>query len=118
GQSQPGRLEVAGDAGIVPEEALSTQPVVKAFAREDYEQNRFNTRILKSLREALQRAVAQSLLGPVNELIGFSAVVIVLWFGGREVLAGRLTAGDLVAFLFYLFMLVEPLVALSNLYSQ
>jgi len=44
--------------------------------------------------------------------------VIVLWVGGREVLAGRLTVGDLVAFIFYLFMLVEPLIGLSNLYSQ
>jgi ATP-binding cassette, subfamily B, bacterial MsbA len=117
-QRTRGVQEGLGEAGIVLEETLSAQRVVKAFAREDYEQNRFNTRMLKSLREALQRALAQSLLGPVNELIGFSAVVIVLWFGGREVLAGRLTAGDLVAFLFYLFMLVEPLVALSNLYSQ
>jgi len=117
-QRTRGVQEGLGEAGIVLEETLSAQRVVKAFAREDYEQNRFNTRMLKSLREALQRALAQSLLGPVNELIGFSAVVIVLWFGGREVLAGRLTAGDLVAFLFYLFMLVEPLVALSNLYAQ
>jgi len=117
-QRTRGVQEGLGEAGIVLEETLSAQRVVKAFAREDYEQGRFNTRMYKSLREALQRALAQSLLGPVNELIGFSAVVIVLWFGGREVLAGRLTAGDLVAFLFYLFMLVEPLVALSNLYSQ
>ncbi len=117
-QRTRGVQEGLGEAGIVLEEALSAQRVVKAFAREDYEQDRFNTRMRKSLREALQRALAQSLLGPVNELIGFSAVVLVLWFGGREVLAGRLTAGDLVAFLFYLFMLVGPLVALSNLYSQ
>ncbi|HKS69724.1 MAG TPA: ABC transporter ATP-binding protein, partial [Ktedonobacterales bacterium] len=38
--------------------------------------------------------------------------------GGREVLAGRLTAGDLVAFIFYLFLVIGPLIALSNLYSQ
>jgi ATP-binding cassette, subfamily B, bacterial MsbA len=113
-----GVQEGLGEAGVVLEETLSAQRVVKAFAREDYEDERFNTRMGKSLREALRRAYTQSLLGPVNELIGFTAVVIVLWFGGREVLAGRLTVGDLIAFLFYLFMLVGPLVALSNLYSQ
>ena len=113
-----GVQEGLGEAGIVLEEALSAQRVVKAFAREDYEYERFSTRMSHSLQQALQRAVSQSLLGPINELIGFFAVVTILWLGGHEVLSGRLTIGDLVAFLFYLFMLVGPLVALSNLYSQ
>jgi ATP-binding cassette, subfamily B, bacterial MsbA len=113
-----GVQEGLGEAGIVLEETLTSQRVVKAFAREEYEQERFTTRMRKSLREALRRAMAQSMLGPVNELIGFGAFVIVLWVGGHEVLAGRLTVGDLVAFMFYLFMLVEPLIALGNLYSQ
>jgi ATP-binding cassette, subfamily B, bacterial MsbA len=113
-----GVQEGLGDAGVVLEETLTAQRVVKAFAREDYEQERFTTRLRNSLREALRRARAQSLLGPVNELIGFAAFVIVLWVGGREVLAGRLSVGDLVAFIFYLFMLVQPLIGLSNLYSQ
>ena len=43
---------------------------------------------------------------------------MVLWFGGQEVLAGRLTAGDLIAFIFYLFMVVGPLVSFGNLYAQ
>ena len=117
-KSTRGVQEGLGEAGIVLEEALSAQRVVKAFAREAYENERFTMRMRQSLRQALRRAVSQALLGPINEFIGFMAVVIVLWFGGREVLAGRLTAGDLVAFLFYLFMVVGPLMALSNLYSQ
>ncbi|HZU70080.1 MAG TPA: ABC transporter ATP-binding protein [Ktedonobacteraceae bacterium] len=113
-----GVQEGLGDAGIVLEEALSAQRVVKAFAREDYEEQRFNTRMGQSLRKALSRAVAQSLLGPINQFIGFVALAIVLWVGGREVLAGHLTIGDLIAFLFYLFMLVGPLLSLSGLYAQ
>ena len=113
-----GVQEGLGEAGIVLEETLSAQRVVKAFAREDYEQERFNTRMTRSLQQALRRAVSQALLGPLSQFIGFSAMIIVLWFGGQEVLAGRLTAGDLVAFIFYLFMVVGPLVSLGNLYSQ
>jgi subfamily B ATP-binding cassette protein MsbA len=113
-----GVQEGLGEAGIVLEEALSAQRVVKAFAREDYEQGRFHARMTKSLQQALRRAVSQALLGPVSQLIGFGAMVIVLWFGGHEVLAGRLTTGDLIAFIFYLFMVVGPLVSLGNLYSQ
>ena len=113
-----GVQEGLGDAGIVLEEALSAQRVVKAFAREDYEERRFNTRMNNSLQQALRRAVSQALLGPVGQFIGFSAMVVVLWFGGQEVLAGRLTAGDLIAFIFYLFMVVGPLVSFGNLYAQ
>jgi ATP-binding cassette, subfamily B, bacterial MsbA len=107
-----------GEAGIVLEEALSTPRVVKAFAREEYEAERFTTRMRVSLREALRRAVSQALLGPLAGFIGFTAVVVVIWFGGREVLAGRLTAGDLIAFILYLFIVIGPMIALSSLYSQ
>jgi len=117
-QRTRGVQEGLGEAGIVLEETLSAQRVVKAFAREDYEQGRFNSRMTNSLQQALRRAVSQALLGPISQFIGFVAMVIVLWFGGQEVLAGRLTAGDLIAFIFYLFMVVGPLMALSNLYAQ
>ena len=113
-----GVQEGLGEAGVVLEESLTAQRVVKAFAREDYEYGRFTTRMTISLQQALRRAVSQSLLGPINEFVGFAAVIIIIWFGGHEVLAGRLTIGDLIAFLFYMFMLVGPLVALSNLYAQ
>lgn len=113
-----GVQEGLGEAGVVLEETLSAQRVVKAFAREDYEYDRFSSRLSNSLRQALRRAFVQSLLGPINEFVGFVAVIVIIWFGGREVLAGRLTIGDLIAFLFYLFMLISPLIALSNLYSQ
>lgn len=117
-RSTRGVQEGLGEAGIVLEETLSAQRVVKAFAREDYEQRRFNARMADALQQALRRAVSQALLGPVGQFIGFGAMVVVLWFGGQEVLAGRLTAGDLIAFVFYLFMVVGPLVSFGNLYAQ
>src|SRR5262249_53621332 len=82
-----------GEAGTVLEETLSAPRVVKAFVREEYEVARFTDRMRLSLRQALRRAVSQALLGPLTGFIGFSSVVIVVWFGGREVLAGRLSAG-------------------------
>ncbi|HLJ81300.1 MAG TPA: ABC transporter ATP-binding protein, partial [Ktedonobacterales bacterium] len=113
-----GVLRGLGDAGIVLEEALSAPRVVKAFTREDYETERFTGRMRDTLREALRRAAAQSLLGPLVGFIGFTSVIIVIWFGGHEVLTGQLTPGDLIAFIFYLFLVIGPLTALANLYSQ
>jgi subfamily B ATP-binding cassette protein MsbA len=117
-QATRGVQQGLGEAGTVLEEALSAPRVVQAFAREDYEIERFSTRMRKSLREALRRAVVQALLGSFIGIISFAAVVIVVWFGGQEVLAGRLTAGDLIAFIFYLFLVIGPLTALTSLYSQ
>lgn len=113
-----GVQEGLGNAGIVLEETLGAPRMVKAFGRETYEDGRFNDQIGQSLRQALRRAATQSVIGPLIGFIGFISVVIVLWFGGREVLAGRLTAGALIAFIIYLALAVEPLVSLTGLYSQ
>jgi len=113
-----GVQEGLGNAGTVLEETLAAPRVVKAFSREAYETERFAVRMRESLRQALRRAVSQALLGPLSGFIGFSAVVIVLWVGGQEVIAGRLTAGDLIAFIFYMILVIGPLMSLANLYSQ
>jgi ATP-binding cassette, subfamily B, bacterial MsbA len=113
-----GVQEGLGDAGIVLEEALASPRVVKAFSREDYEVGRFDQRMRQSLAHALRRASAQAVLGPLSGLIAFSGVTLVIWFGGQEVVAGRLTAGDLIAFIFYMVLVVGPLISLSNIYSQ
>lgn len=113
-----GVQEGLGNAGIVLEETLGAPRVVKAFGREAYEEGRFTDQIGESLRQALRRAATQSVIGPLIGFISFVSVVIVLWFGGREVLAGRLTAGALIAFIIYLVLAVGPLVSLTGLYSQ
>ena len=113
-----GVQEGLGDAGIVLEEALAAPRVVKAFSREEYEVGRFDQRMSQSLAHALRRASAQAVLGPLSGLIAFCGVTLVIWFGGREVVAGRLTAGDLIAFIFYMVLVVGPLVSLSTIYSQ
>ncbi|MGH2368878.1 MAG: ABC transporter ATP-binding protein, partial [Chloroflexota bacterium] len=110
--------EHLGQAGAVLNEALSSARVVKAFGREPYEAQRYGDRLREVLRYGLRGARYQSTMGPVMGLLAFSAMTAVLWFGGREVLAGRLTAGELVAFLIYLIMVAGPIGALSRLYAQ
>ncbi len=110
--------EALAQATGVLEESLGSVRVVKAFGRQDYEATRFSTQIRVLLRAGLRRARVQALLGPVVGFIGFSAVVAVIWFGGREVLAGRLSIGGLVAFVLYLIFVVAPLAALSGLFAQ
>ncbi|MDQ3702448.1 MAG: ABC transporter ATP-binding protein/permease [Chloroflexota bacterium] len=110
--------EQLGQATAVLNESLATLRIVKAFGRETYENDRFRDRMLEVLRVSLRRARIQSTLGPLIGLVSFSALTAVLWFGGREVLAARLTAGELIAFLIYLVMVAGPIGALSRLYAH
>ncbi len=108
---------LAQSTGVI-DESLSSIRVVKAFARERYEVERFGESMARLLRVSLRRARWQALVGPVIGFVGFGAVLLVIWFGGREVLAGRLTSGELVAFIIYLTFVIGPLAALSGVFSQ
>ncbi|HEX9036651.1 MAG TPA: ABC transporter ATP-binding protein [Ktedonobacterales bacterium] len=108
---------LAQSTGVI-DESLSSIRAVKAFARERYEVARFQRSMAEVLRVSLRRARWQAFVGPAVGLIGFGAVLLVIWFGGREVLAGRLTSGQLVAFIIYLMFVIGPLAALSGVFAQ
>ena len=55
---------------------------------------------------------------PLISFLGFGALTFMLWFGGRQVARGELTPGELVAFLFYMFMVAGPLGEFAGLYAR
>lgn len=106
------------DSTAIAEEALSGIRIVKAFTREAYESARYSQQILKTFRVIMRQTVIRSAFGPLISFFAFSALAGVLWVGGREVLAGRLTAGALIAFLVYGINIAGSLGAFTNLYTQ
>ena len=106
------------EASAVVEETVSGIRTVKSFAREEHEINRFGNKVTTLFKAAMQRARVYATLGPLISLLMYGSLALVLWFGGREVLAGRLTAGQLIAFLFYATMLTGPLGGMASLYGQ
>jgi len=110
--------EQLGEASAVLEETLSSVQVVKAFGREGYETGRYTTSIGRAFAAALAAARVRSLFEAVMTTAGFGSIAVVLWAGGREVLAHHLTPGGLIAFLFYLVLLVGPLQSLASLYGE
>ncbi|HUF39563.1 MAG TPA: ABC transporter transmembrane domain-containing protein [Anaerolineales bacterium] len=106
------------DATTVVEEALSGIRVVKSFSREAYETDRFSRSIAETVRLALRRIRLSAVFGPLITFLGFSAVVSIFWFGGREVLAGRLTAGQLFMFLVLTMTIAGSIGQFSNLWSH
>jgi subfamily B ATP-binding cassette protein MsbA len=92
-----------GEIVSVIQEVLTSIRVVKAFAREDYEQKRLEEESLESVEIALK---ARGLT------VGTS---LVLWFGAHMVLSGGLSAGSLIVFIFYLEKMYKPMQELSKM---
>ena len=105
------------DTTAVAEEALAAIRVVKAFARSDYEVTRYNDAVEDLFGTARHRVLVSALFESGVGLFFFAALVAIFWYGGIEVLAGRLTEGDLVAFIFYAFNIARSVGSMSQLYS-
>jgi subfamily B ATP-binding cassette protein MsbA len=105
-------------ATVAVEEGLQGIRVVKSFAREHYEVERYSGAMQRTLGAALRLAVVRSGFGALMAFLGFSAVAAILWFSGREVLAGRLAFSTISGFLIYAITIAASLGQLSNLYGQ
>jgi subfamily B ATP-binding cassette protein MsbA len=106
------------DSTVVLEEMLSGIRVVKSFAREAYERERFGRRVESAYSTAMQRARVRAVFVPLISFVGFGALTFLLWYGGRQVTQGVLTPGELVAFLLYMMMVAGPMGSFAGLYAQ
>jgi ATP-binding cassette, subfamily B, bacterial MsbA len=102
----------------VMEEVLGGIRVVQSFTREPYESDRFTSNIERAFNLAMRRARLSSMFGPIISFLGFAAVVSIFWFGGREVLAGRLTSGQLFMFLVLTLTIASSIGSLSGLWTS
>jgi subfamily B ATP-binding cassette protein MsbA len=99
----------------VVQESLSSIRIVKAFAREDYEERRLARESLESVELALRARSAKAKLTPAVELIVAVGTCLVLWYGAHQVLAGRITAGAMMVFILYLGKMYKPMRDLSKM---
>jgi subfamily B ATP-binding cassette protein MsbA len=99
----------------IVEEVFSSIRVVKAFAREDYEERRFERQSLENVEMALVARGIKMKLSPIVEIVVATGTCLVLGYGARLVLAGQLTAGALVVFLLYLGKMYKPMRDLSKM---
>ncbi len=100
------------------EEAFGAVRVVKAFNREPYEVDSYSSLIERTFRATMRMTVVRAAFGPLIAFMAFGSLAGILWFGGREVLAGRLTGGSLIAFLVYGINIAAALGAFTGLYTQ
>lgn len=101
----------------IAQEALSSIRIVRAFVTEEKEYERFQEESNRHFKAVMKGTQVRGLLEGIVEVILIAALAFILWLGGRDVINGRLTAGELLAFLTYIGLLVQPIRVLSRVVS-
>jgi|CXWL01.1.fsa_nt_gi ATP-binding cassette subfamily B protein len=102
-----------GRVGVVLQENLSGMRVVKAFGREDTEQEKFNTEAENLFGYSYRTNRIQAKYGPMINGIWAVAMVATAWFGANQILNGHLSVGQLAQFMLYLTILQLPVRSLG-----
>lgn len=112
-----GRLQKAVDRlNNVVQENLTAIRAVKAFVRGEAEEERFqvvNSRLADTSKETFRWAVLNL---PSLQLTMYTAIVLIMWFGGNMILDGKLLVGELTGFLSYVFQVMNSMMMLSNVF--
>jgi len=103
---------------IVAEEALQGIRVVKSFAREQYETERYDGAVKRAYRASVRMAMAHSLFASTMMFLGFATIAAIVRYGGGEVIAGRLSLAMISGFLMYGIVIAGSLGGLAGLYGQ
>ena len=106
------------DIGSHVEEILTGIRVVQAFGHEILDKIKFAKRVENAFDTAVERVRKRALLTAVVIAFIFGAVAVVLWIGGRDVLAGRISGGELSAFVFYAIVVAGSTGALSEVVGE
>ncbi len=102
------------DVSAYIDEALHEIRTVQSYAHEDRDRERFGERVEQAFGTAVRRIGQRALLVALVMLLAFGAVGVILWIGGHDVLAGRLSAGELSAFVFYAVLVAGAVGAVSE----
>ena len=112
--SQDRVADVSGRA----EETVNAVRTVQAFAQEARESAAFAEASEAAFAAAAERAFARAMMAAIVIALVFGAVVAVLWIGGLDVLAGRITAGELSSFVFYATLVASAFGGLSDIFGD
>ena len=100
------------------DETIHAVRTVQAYARESFEQTRFSDRINSLFDNAALRERTSATLSAIVIVLAFTCVSVILWAGGHDVLAGKMTAGELSAFMFYAVMVAGSVGAIAEVFGQ
>ncbi|MGH7258747.1 MAG: ABC transporter ATP-binding protein [Nitrospiraceae bacterium] len=100
------------------EEVIAGIRVVKSFVQAQREERRFKAHVQAAMDLALRRAAVLAVFIPVITFFTFAAAASVLWYGGRQVIEGTVTPGDLFAFVLFAGILIGPFGSAARVFAQ
>ena len=102
------------DVGAYVDESLHEIHTVQAYGHEAVDNQHFASRIEQVMQAAQRRILYRSLLIAAVMLLSISAMVLISWVGAQDVMAGRVSAGELTAFMFYAVMVAGSAATISE----
>lgn len=105
-------------AMVVLEEVISSIKVVKSYNREAYEKQRFEECIETAFDAEVKKVKVSAFFGPFVLFLTFLVSALLVWYGGRQVMAGATTPGELAAFFLYAIIIAGPIGTFVRLYTQ
>jgi len=115
--SRASQDRVAG-VGAFAEESINAIRTVQAFTHEEEDNRRFAKEVNNAFDVAVQRIGMRGFLTAVVILLVFSAITVILWIGGRDMLAGEITGGELAAFIYYATIVAFSVGVISEVYGE
>jgi ATP-binding cassette subfamily B protein len=106
------------DVGALADESLAAIETVQAFCHEEVDRDRFDRTVESAFTTAVRRIRVRALLTGIVILLVFGAVDTVMWVGGKDVLAGEMSGGELTAFVFYAVVVAGAVGALSEIWGE
>ena len=110
--------DTLADVGSHAGESLRHIKLVQAFNHEARDLAGFGERVEVAFRVAVQRIRQRAWLVAIVMVFTLAAIAVMLWVGGQDVLAGRTTAGELAAFIFYAFIVAGAVGAVSEVWAE
>jgi ATP-binding cassette subfamily B protein len=106
------------DVGSYAGEIIQHIKTVQSYTREQHEQHAFSAEVEIAFNVAKRRVSQRALLVAIVILLMFGAISGLLWVGGNDMIAGRISGGDLAAFVFYAIMMGSAIATISEVYGE
>ncbi len=110
--------DALAESSEVASESFMGIRTVRAFAREDQERARYGKALARALELARSRAIVTGIFSGAASFAAYGAVAVVLWYGGRLVLEGAMSVGQLTSFILYTLIVAFSLGALGGLWAD
>ncbi|MCR9220296.1 MAG: ABC transporter transmembrane domain-containing protein [Alphaproteobacteria bacterium] len=106
------------DVGAFAEESFNAIRTLQAFTHEREDERRFGAEVRDAFDVAIRRIRLRGTLASLVILLVFLAIAVILWVGGHDVMAGRISGGELAAFVFYAVIVAFAVGVLSEVFGE